>query len=262
MDESQNVGSDMPAQGGMSQAVETTTEAPSTSAEETSQNVSEASGKTEITQNGQEGEPRIPMSRFQSVNERMKAAEEKAAKFDKMMSNPDYARGYVENMPGVKEQPPEVKEALRILKENGVATVQDIDARFEQWQKSQQDQQTQQKTADSFLKQSRELSSKYDGSNGLPAFDPKVVANYMDNYGFVFNDAGEPDVEKAFMIMNMEAFVDGQARMQRSTPNSASASRPSTDGRASDNAALKEAQSTGDFSNVFKNIAKLPDRWK
>ena len=79
--------------------------------------------------------------------------------------------------------------------------------------------------ANEYAKQLKDLSGKYDGKDGRPAFDPSEVANYAKNTG-IFN------LEAAYRDMHWKELVDFEKKqtnddiVETEKPNSTNQSKP------------------------------------
>lgn len=250
---------------------ETTAQVDSTTTEQTANvNTSEASATSEKMSNSQGTDgaetvgKAIPYERFKEVNDKYKSLSteleeyrSKAELLDKLQSDPDLARTVLKNFnpEAIKEIDPQVERAMQVLKENGFMTREDYEkerqADLARIQKEQQDAQI----VESFKGQVDELSKKYDGKNGLPAFEAEKIADFMDNNGIIWDKDGKPDVEAVYFFLNKDALIDAQAKQVRSTAFSerkttSSATPDSIDGL------IAEAKKTGNFSKIFQGRLK------
>lgn len=250
---------------------EQTTEAPSTSAEETTQDNAQTSEKTinteDIDSSGsledqKEAKQMIPIDRLNQEIEKRRDAEQRAALLDEMKKNPNIAQAFLKES-GVPNKPvdPNVTNALNVLKEHGIPTLDDVQQLLDQREAKSKEEAYVSKVQDNFNTQVSQLSSKYDGSDGTPKFDAQAVADYMDTHGYIRDDGGMPDVETTFMMMNKEAFIDAQARKAKSTTFTEKPTQPMSSGNANNSAGkIAEAKRTGDFSGVFGSYLKNPFR--
>lgn len=227
-----------------------------TESSEKTQTPSEAKGGTE--------EQAIPYSRFKEVNDRYKSLsseletyKSKAELLDKLQSDPELARTVLQNFApeAVKPIDPGLQKAMETLKEHGFMSREDFEKEMQAREQRSLQKQTETQVVNSFMRQVDELSKKYDGKNGLPAFDAEAVASLMDSRAQVWKDNGEPDVEAAYFLLNREAIIDAQAKQVRST---AFTERDSVTSATPDNpkGLIAEAQKTGNFSNVFQQLLK------
>jgi len=206
----------------------------------------------------------IPYERFKEVNDKYKGLsaeletyKSKAELLDKLQSDPELARSVLQNFKpeAVREVDPQVERALQVLRDEGFLTKDDMEREFQRRQGELQQQQQEAQIVESFKGQVDELSKKYDGKNGLPAFEAESVADFMDTNGIIWDKDGKPDVEAVYFLLNREALIDAQAKQVRST---AFSERETATSATPDNAngLLADAQKSGNFKRVFETLLK------
>ena len=139
--------------------------------------------------------------RFSEAVKRAKTYEEETARL-----RAELARKDAERVSAPTSTPNgEVAEAIRVLRQGGMVTTDDLYAIVGDMNKNQAH---------------RDLQSKYDGSNDLPKYDTTEVEDYAQRHGFGGN------FEAAFREMYFDEFVD-HAHRERKSVKSPVTERPS-----------------------------------
>lgn len=138
--------------------------------------------------------------RFSDAVKRAKTFEEETARLRAELARKDAERVSTPSTPNG-----EVQEAVRVLRQGGMVTTDDLYAIIGDLNKNQAH---------------RDLQSKYDGSNDLPKYDSVEVEDYAQRKGFGAN------FEAAFREMYFDEFVD-HARRERKSPKSPVTEKPS-----------------------------------
>lgn len=241
-----------------------TTAVDSTPTQQTLETVEEAPEKAETTLEGDEGdnleEPKtVPYERFAEKNEEAKKAREYERQLVELEKQLEKYKGQAEVIEKFQksfkdeELPPELKRAddelqkLRYLKEDQAREMirQELQA---------QRQEQESKTATERLhSEVRSLEEKYDGSNGLPKFDRKEIADYLDNKGYTPEEfaSGKITLEEAYKLMYSDQLVDAKAKQKRGTVASEKPGQPVRDGGRSVKDELESAAKKGSIEDAL-----------
>lgn len=235
------------------ETVEQTTEVEATATEQTSEEPTEATEKSEITQedteeSSLEESKQIPYDRFKEVNDRQKELEKELIAAKAKAENWDRLEQTVK--PG-EPQNPELERADQQLQEMGYLRKEDA-------QQMMDDAVRVARIEDSFLQQADTLAEKYTGKDGLPKFDAKEVADFMDANPYYNDSRGYPDLEKTFQAMNLDEFTDGVAKQKRGTAYSEKPGKPMASTETSGKADFDEAKKSGDWTKVLLDRASNP----
>ena len=252
-----------------------TTDTPSASVEETPSGVGTgASEKTEITQSEtSEGDSQeaakqsVPYDRFKEkvdeVNqikeaygglspEEVRSMQENAKLLENLKSNPELASAFLKNQAQMPQVNPVQAKADEQLQAMGYVKAEDVESKVNELFNQRELQRT-------FIDKVTELESKYDGTNGLPKFDAKEVAEFMDKYGYTSDANGYPDVEAAFKYKYMDSFIDSKAKQNTSTTfTEKPGARGSRQGSDNSKAELEEAKKTGNWRDILLKRSPFP----
>lgn len=225
--------------------VESTT--PSGSAPEelnTSENV-EASEKTEIAAYEDEGssedQKAIPYDRFK---QKVEEVNQLKSEYEALKAKAEVLDRLQESLKPQEPQDPIKQRAEAQLKEMGYVKATDVEALVEQRLERA-------RVEDSFMSQVAELQKKYDGSNGLPKFDPQKVAEWMDSNPYFKDGRGLPDLEKTFKVMYQDEFVDGMVKQKRGTAPSEKPGKPMSAVEDNSAADFEEAKKSGNWGSLI-----------
>lgn len=223
--------------------VEETTQAESTTAEQTPEDLMEAPEKAEITQEDteesslQQETKAVPYERFKEVNDRQKALEAELAQFKAKAEVLDKLQA---SLTPQEPKDPVTQRADEKLKEMGYVRKDDVERLVEERIQST-------RVEDSFMSQVSELEQKYNGKDGLPKFDVAEVAKFMDTNPYYKDANGFPDVEKTFKAMHLEEFTDSVAKQKRGTAFSEKPGKQMASSDTDSKADFEEAAKTGDW---------------
>lgn len=227
-----------------------TTEAPVTESapvEESAVISSEASEKTEITNEQTQGDlevesKTIPYDRFKEVNDEAKRYKEE---LQAIKAQQEEAQRVAQMTPEEQVQQQQLEVAKETLKKLGFVT------------KEEQDRMRQEeKAANMFISECNRLEGKYDGKDGMPAFKAKDIASYMDELAAQGQYISDP--ETAYKLKHLDEIAEKKAKGQRSSAYSEKQQggmNQVTDERQSE---LDAASESGDFSTFLKRFAGMP----
>lgn len=234
--------------------VEQTTDTDSAAVEQTPQDSFEAPEKAEISQDDtedsslEEESKTVPYERFKEVNEQAKRARELEAQVAELKAKAEVLDRFEKAFKPEAPKDPRLEQADKTLRDMGYVRKEDVDKLVE-------DRIQASRVEDAFMSQISELEKKYDGKNGLPKFDPKEVAKFMDENPFYKDANGYPDVEKTFKAMYLDEFADGTAKQKRGTAFSEKPGKPMSSNSDDFNADFEEAVKTGDFTkHLLKRV--------
>lgn len=226
--------------------VETTTATESAPVEANTQVDEQAPEKAEITayeddEDGTSDQKAIPYDRFkQKVEEVNKLKSE----FEAMKAKAEVLEKLEQALKPQEPQDPVRQRAEQQLKEMGYVKAEDV-----QGMVSQAVQQA--RVEDSFMQQVAALEKKYDGSNGLPKFDPEQLAEWMDNNPYIKDRRGLPDLEETYKLVHKDAYIDAMVKQKKGTAYSEKPGKPMAAREDTSAADLEEAKKTGDWATAI-----------
>lgn len=162
--------------------------APAASAQPT-----EPSGGEAVTSTGKEGEQTVPFNRFQEVNDKAKAAEERAAKIEEELAQ--LREQQPQTPPSSEEEvDPDVLDLVRKSADKlGFVSKEELDAREAQTQVRQD---------------ITDLTSQYKDS-GIP-FDGKKIIDYAKANGMPLGS--KKSLDAVYKEMNYDAIIEAQRK--------------------------------------------------
>ena len=234
------------------QSAATTTEAPVTESapvEESTVDTSvEASEKTEITNEGQQGDrigsdgKVIPYDRF---HEKVEEANRLKEELQALKAQQEEARRIAQMTPEEQVQQQQLEVAKETLKKLGFVTKEE-----------QERMRQEEKAANMFISECNRLEGRYDGKDGYPPFKATEIAQYMDELASKGQYISDP--ETAYKLKNLDQIAEIKAKAQRSSAYSEKQQggmNQVTDERQS---ALEAASETRDFTGFLKKFAGMP----
>jgi len=181
----------------------------------------------------------IPYDRFTEVIKERDELRQKALLLDKLQSDPSFAQGYIQNLKPTEEVDPVIAEADRKIRELGYVRADDVQTMIEQ-------KIAEKEFIREFGAKIQSLEQKYNGSDGLPKFEPEEVVTFMDQYGV-------KDPEMAYELKFKEELADARAKMKRGSAYSEKPGQPmQTTDDNEDARLIKEAKATNDWTSYFK----------
>jgi hypothetical protein len=176
----------------------------------------------------------IPRDRFDQIYGERNQLRDEIAQYREALARIQNDPQYREQMFGKQAvtQDPKVQNALKILKDNGIPTMQDIEKKFEE-----------REMLSNLRTQINEMEKKYDGKSGLPKFDRNEVVEHMKRYNMT-------DAERAYRDLYMDAIIDARVKQSNSKGRGMYSERPGgtrpiTPNDADKQAALKKAVDDG-----------------
>lgn len=203
--------------------------------------------------NGEQQPKVIPYERFTEVNTKYKQLEstvgelqQKAQLLEQLQSNPQLAQAFLSNMPQAQQQiDPAISRAQEKLKEMGYVRGEDVQSLVSQALQEYEHKQT-------LSQRNSELMKKYDGSNGMPKYDPMALADFIEKKGVIYDDAGHYDLEAMYQIMNQSSYIDAAAKGARGTYSEKGGQPGQTSTNKTDeDTEIEEAKRTGDITKVL-----------
>lgn len=187
----------------------------------------------------------VPYDRFKEVNSKMKEYEQEALLFRQMRQNPELARAMLRNV-DIQEPDPVTAEADKKLREMGYVRASDVEEMISQ-------EIGKREFVREFGSKMESLAQKYDGSDGLPKFDPEEIAEFIDEQKEKGVNLFDP--ETAYKVKYLDQLADAKAKAKRGTAYSEKPGKPmqSADLEDSDRL-LREARETKDFTKYFKSL--------
>jgi hypothetical protein len=236
--------------------VENTTQAESTTVEQTGLNQDIAGENQSNAIQNEVGAKKIaqsvPYDRFAEVTRskaELQAKYEEQARFvEALRTNPDIARQVFGSMqPQVDPQMQQVQEAISLLANNGVVTKDQLQSVLAQEFQKREEELRMKEAGQQFVSQLQSLEKKYDGNDGSPKFVPEEVARYMDSEGVT-------NPEKAYMLMHMDAIIDARTKGNRKAVYTERQGTPNQTVQTNDESALfEEAKRTGDVRELIRS---------
>lgn len=184
----------------------------------------------------------IPYDRFhEKVEEARKLKEELQA----IKAQQEEAQRIAAMTPEEQIQQQQLEVAKETLKKLGFVT------------KEEQDRMRQEeKAANMFISECNRLEGKFDGSDGMPKFVAKEIAEYMDTLAAQGQFISDP--ETAYKLKNLDAIAEAKAKGQRSSAYSEKQQGGMNQVTDTRNAELEAAAQTGDFMSFLKKHAPMP----
>mgnify|MGYP001563697286 CR=1 FL=1 len=180
--------------------------------------------------------------RFKELINRAKTLEDKIKEKDSQLNQiavvqQDYQR--VQSQPtNVAED--EIQKAVVTLRKHGVATIDDLNGIFEQWNRE---------------KEHDNLSVRYNGTDGLPKYDKTEVEDYMRSHNI-----WKP--EAAFRDMYFDEFMDAERRGTRQKKIvTEKPSSPATKEEPLTTESLREQLAGPKGREIYEKLLKNPTRF-
>lgn len=213
--------------------------APTKQTTDTSKETPEKAKITEEETAEDEGDEKVPYSRFKEVNDRLKEAERRAQLLDKFKEDPQFAEQFLRESGKSVQTDPALAEADKQLRSMGYVKAQELHTIV-------QDAIMRHDAEKEFISSMKTLEAKFDGSDGSPKFVPEDVARYMDEKGI-------SDPEVAFEVMNKDALADVRAKAKKKSVYSERPGQPMSSGDDDYEAKLEEAKRTGDWTTIIRS---------
>lgn len=227
--------------------------------------IEETTEKSEITQdNGEDTQDKpseavIPKSRLDEViserNELRSWREKTESELQKLKQSAgelDQIKSalQMQNMsPEERESQLRKQAADKQLREMGYVRESDIETVLER-------KLTGIKAQERFVTLMDNLSQKYDGKDGSPAFNPVEIAQFMDEEYAKGNSINDP--ERAYQLKYMDDIVNAKARSQKSSTYSEKPGASAKSVQDSRSADLEAAKETGDVQGFLNKYISNP----
>lgn len=172
---------------------------------------------------GEKTPQHIPYDRFKEVNserqylktqsEQLQAkVQEYEGLFKTLQERPEIASKFFQAAP-VEQVDPRIKQADETLsKQLGYVKTDQVQSMVE-------DMLAQREAQTGFISKIGELEKKYDGSDGMPKFDGRAVAQFMDAEGVT-------NPETAYQLMNLDALAESRAAKAKQKTQGTYSERP------------------------------------
>lgn len=234
---------------GVTETDATVTESPTvensdTSAETETDTVSEVSNEgsteaTEVKESTGNQEQTVPYNRFK---DKVDEVNRYKAELESLRSQ----QAQMSMTPEQREQAETENKARDALSKLGFVTREEV-----------QRQADNERAKNMFISECNRLEGKYDGKDGNPKFNPMEIAQYMDELRAKGQVISDP--ETAYKLKNMDALIENGAKSMRSSNFSEAQGGGMNQVNDTYTAELNKARKTGDFADMLKKYAPMPD---